>query len=710
MPNFKPDWRVRRNRWRSAAKLLLHLAAVAIVYRLTFPGHHRWLWLAVVAYYWFFYARMIRFAFWTVDTLRVIEQAWATSPLARLERLADPGRWPDFVILVPAFGSGRCIQTVAAILAEQEYPRDRWRAIFVSEQREDSAAAQSASTAAIDILAAIRKKAAPSSVPLADAALLLYLADDARAAPVEYMKLFGLETSRLSAAWADLLTRLAARGLAPGAEVPETGRRLLSTLMDRSTRANAATAAQISAMMGIPHHSDSLASGAHVWTAVRTPRHLAGALRNARDVLAAPPDPGLRARLLSGDFPTKLASAFSRENPSTGDAIDATLARLRCPNLVHFRRPPGKRNKASALNFGHDQARENGWLHDNTNIMVLDSDSFLPARALALTAIEILADPEPNVIRQLLPVTTTNFNGRNWFVRTIIAADSMAAPGRWAANVRRGVRSDLTAGSGVVIPASFLAYLTREYGEAWNTGIICEDARMIIGQYAVMDGVRKCTKMVPAYVLEGAPEQERLWPTYVAFWRQRVRWALGGMDEIFCLLGVPLRRTRIASSDFRPMPARSGAVIASSMRKLRLLLAWAKEHLWWSGIVLAPVLWLAGEMTCGAPPWPARLAGYVCLFLVPGLLLQGLFRRKVAPLIPGGVSRWQLVELLFALILMAVPYILPVLFAQLVCLAGQRSWLAEWNPATPKPGSQLAMNEKNKSDQTLLVTASRKES
>jgi cellulose synthase/poly-beta-1,6-N-acetylglucosamine synthase-like glycosyltransferase len=710
-PNIDPDWRVHRNRPWSATKMLLHLLAIAAVNYLTFPGHRKWIWLSVVAYYWFFYARMIRFALWTSDTLKVIQQASAGCPMTRLKRLADPARWPEFVVLVPAFGAGRCIQTVAAILAEQDYPTDRWMAIFVSDESESTTLMDSAAKAAADIQAAIRKKTALKSVPIADAALLLYLADDQRESAVAYLNLFGLRRRQLARAWADLLTLLVARGVSPGLEVPEDAQRLLSELMEQNAKSNATTVANISSMMGIKQLSGSLAAWAHVWAAVKTPRDLPDTLRIAlRETGNQTPDRALRARLLSDEYLSRIAAAFIRENPSTSDAINATLARLNMPNLVHFQRPEGKRNKASALNFALGQAMRQGWLGDNTHIMVLDSDSFLPGRALALSALEIVRDPEPNVIRQLLPVTTTNFNGRNWFVRTIIAADSLAAPGRWAGSVRTQVRSDLQAGSGVVIPASFLAYLTREYGEAWNTDIICEDARMIISQYAILDGGTKRTKMVPAYVLEGAPEQERVWPTYVAFWRQRVRWALGGMDEIACLLRVPMRRILIGSCDFLPMPPRPWMAVTAEIRKLHLLLAWSKEHLCWSGIALAPILWLAAEVACGAPPWPARFAGYLCLLLVPGVLLEGLFQRQIAPLIPGGVSRGQLIQLFFALILVSVPFILPVVFAQLVCVVGLRNWLAKWNPATPKPGSQLAMGEKNKSDQTLLVTASEKES
>jgi len=703
------EWRVPRSPMQSSVRMLLHCCAIVAVYNLTFPGHHRWIWLFTVTYYWFFYARMIRFALWTSETLGIIHRASASSPTAQLRRLAEPGDWPEFVVLVPAFGAGRCIQTVATILVEQDYPRVRWRGVLVSDDSEDKAAVERSRAAATDIQEGIRAQAPPESLPVSEAALVLYLSDRAPATSLDYVRLFGLPPRKAAEAWADLLTLLVARGIAPGADVPGSARNLLAELMERTARSNAKSAADISAMMGIRRHSVSLAMKEQIWTTPRTPRDLAGALETAvrggsRDALT-----GLRARLLSAGGWDRIAAAYSEANPSTSDAIEDILARLDSPHLIHCRRPSGKRNKASALNFGLDQAAKRGWLHRNTHIMVLDSDSFLPTNALALSAMEIVRDPEANVIRQLLPVTSTNFNGRNWFVQTIIAADSMASPGRWAANVRTQTRSDLTAGSGVVIPALFLNYLIETYGEAWDSGIICEDARMIISHYAILDGVTKLTKMVPAFVLEGAPEQKRVWPTYVAFWRQRVRWALGGMDEFVSLMQVPVRRLLVRSYDFTPILAGPWLVLTAELRKLRLLVSWLKEHVWWSGISLAPLLWLAAESFCGVPRRPARVLGYLCLFLVPGLLLQCLFKRHVAPLIPGGVSRWQLLELLFALVCMSVPFILPVVFAQLVCLTGQRGRLAGWNPATPKPGSQFAMGRKSETHQTLLVTDSGKE-
>ena len=163
-----PDWRIPRNPLWFAVRMLLHFCVIVAVFELTFPGRRAWLWLLTVAYYWFFYARMIRFAVWTSDTLRLIQRASEFSPVAQLRKLAKLADWPDFIVLIPAFGAGRCIQTVAAILAEQDYPAGRWNAIFVSDEPELAAAAERAEEAAMAIQNAVRARSAPKSLPVAE--------------------------------------------------------------------------------------------------------------------------------------------------------------------------------------------------------------------------------------------------------------------------------------------------------------------------------------------------------------------------------------------------------------------------------------------------------------------------------------------------------------------------------------------------------------
>lgn len=80
---------------------------------------------------------------------------------------------------MPAFGAGRCIQTVATILVEQDYPRARWRGVLVSDESEDEAAVERSRAAATDIQEGIRAQVPPESLPVSEAALVLYLSDRA---------------------------------------------------------------------------------------------------------------------------------------------------------------------------------------------------------------------------------------------------------------------------------------------------------------------------------------------------------------------------------------------------------------------------------------------------------------------------------------------------------------------------------------------------
>jgi cellulose synthase/poly-beta-1,6-N-acetylglucosamine synthase-like glycosyltransferase len=686
-PSCDLDWQVGRSRVRRAAMAPLHLAGIGLLYFWSFPGRHWWVWLAMVAYYWFFYHRLLRFAVWTADTLGLIARAAASHPLERLRAVAPVAEWPRFVLFVPAYRSPRCIGTVVRILQYLQYPRNLWRVVIVTDQAEIEAQAARNHAIAEDVREAVRLARAPSRVSPAQAALILHAADRGGLPSLDYVSAFGMSPRATTDAWAEFLLELQDRGYSPDDGVPAEARKWLAEAASETAHAAARAAGDLAEAVNLPAgcvvSPDPCGGMRRPSRAVHRALHRACAARSRSE----------ESRLSAPGKLNSLEQVCSQLNPSTTEAVESCLAGAE-GRFSHFVRPPGPRNKAAALNYAFCACQSRGWLDGGTHVMVLDSDSHLHTGSLALTALEILQDPEPNVIRQLLPVTTTNFNGRNWLVRTIIAADSMAAPGRWASNVRVQARADLTAGSGVVIPASLLRYLASEYGEPWDTAIICEDARMILSQYALLDGVCKKTRFVPSYVLEGAPEQDGVWQTYRAFWSQRVRWAIGGMDEVAALWRAPLRTCLTDSRDFRPMAAPRRARGVARARRFLLMAVWLKEHLWWSGIILAPVLWLAAEAACGAPGLAVRCLGLAVLAGVPAALLRAIFTRHVARLIPGGVSSWQVAGLFFSLLLTALFFVLPVAWAQLLCLTGVRRRLAAtgWNPGTPKPGSRLDMD------------------
>src|SRR5207249_4205226 len=104
-----PDWRVRRSWPAAVARLICHVLGITVVHLLSFPGQHEWFWLASVSYYWFFYFRILRFAWWTSDTLGLITRTAQGRPSERLHELAPRKPWPRFLLFVPAWGSARCI-------------------------------------------------------------------------------------------------------------------------------------------------------------------------------------------------------------------------------------------------------------------------------------------------------------------------------------------------------------------------------------------------------------------------------------------------------------------------------------------------------------------------------------------------------------------------------------------------------------------------
>jgi cellulose synthase/poly-beta-1,6-N-acetylglucosamine synthase-like glycosyltransferase len=688
-----PQWAVQPCIGEAFWRLAVHLLAVGILYRLTFPGRHGWVWVCAVSYYWIFYSRMIEFALWTQNTLRLLHNVNRTSQPSLLAKSGRAWQWPRFVVLVPAYGAGKCIQTVTQVLNMQQYPRHLWRALFVTDLPECDRIASEGANSASDVIECVTKRRIPNTLALHEAAALLYSIDGGRAPALAYILVFSACGPAATEAWAKLLLRLEAAGL-PDLTVSPNLRMELSQYVNRSREAAAAISAQLRTMLGFPAGAKNGDPTRHLLQPrLRISRVLLRALqselpKHSRPQQMETTSQMVRSRLLGRpDLADRVRAAYQDLNPSTAAAIECELEALRAPNFAQVTRPPGTRNKAAALNFGLAEAEQRGWIDDSTYVMVLDSDSFLHTGALAATANELLRDPEPNVIRQLLPITTTNFNGTNWLVQSIIAADSIGSPGRWARSVRRQSRPDLTAGSGVVIPVAVLRFIRQVYGEAWDSRIICEDARMILSQYALLDGVRKKTKFVPSFVLEGAPEDKTLWSTYMAFWRQRIRWAIGGMDEVSSILRAPSKRLFVNSHDFRPYSPCSYERILAEARRLRLALAWLVDHIWWSGMILAPFLWPLAEFVCGRTHWLERTTAIALLVMVPGLMLCFVFLPYIGPLTPGGIRSRKLFQLFFCLLISDSARLCPVLVGQILWITGWRRFLAQrqWNPATPKP-------------------------
>ena len=691
-PAYKPAWLSPTSWLRAGSIRAAHVAMIVLICAATWPQHYGVFWAAAVGYYYGLYARMITFCLWTRSSLDLIARTLTTAPRERLEESEpDITRWPRFLLLIPGYRSASSMPAVGTILANQDYPRQLWRAVFISDQHEEDEVTDQNRQIAGDLYRAVDHRQLPRDMPVSDAALTLFLADDGRASSLVYLRLFMPNDKRLVVAWGQMLLSLVLRGRALESTLAPDIRGLVEGIagraMDLASRNSdgimQTTGCRIDDPYRLGPSSRLAASLAHEeLRRTRTGRQLCSRLL---EPAAASGDwkeecTALRERVLGdGALRERIQELCITANPSTGAAMQTRLAELGHPGLYHFLRPPLGRAKPAALNAGLEYAVQRSWLQDeNTSVVVLDSDSMLHRSALAVAAHEILCDPEPNVIRQCLPITTLNFNFRNWLVKGIIACDAMGAPGRWARSVRTQSRADLTAGSGVVIPFSLLRYLRDTYGEAWDSGVICEDARMIISQYSILDGASKRTKMIPAFVLEAAPESSQgVLKTYGVFWRQRLRWAFGGMDEVAALWHVSLNRLLVSSTDFRPMEGTIPQKARAIGRKNRLLFLWLADHLWWGATALAPVLWIAAELLCRPSHSPVYAGVCILSFALPLWLLLVVFKRNVVPLIPGGIARnpkWVLVQTYCWMCMASSFYVWPVVAAQMACLLHVR-WL-----------------------------------
>ena len=162
----------------------------------------------------------------------------------------------------------------------------------------------------------------------------------------------------------------------------------------------------------------------------------------------------------------------------------------------------------------------------------------------------------------------------------------MGAVGKWAKSVRRQIKPDLHAGSGVVVPAVLMQYLEDLNGKPWDETTLTEDARLIVGQYGMMDGVTNRTQPVPSYLVEAVPEDGSFVGTYRRFWDQRSRWATGGYDETFYMWQASDRLvTAVYDKDSRQWTS-AGRLSTEQVRLARMrrgirIVSWIWDHFVW---------------------------------------------------------------------------------------------------------------------------------
>ena len=293
-----------------------------------------------------------------------------------------------------------------------------------------------------------------------------------------------------------------------------------------------------------------------------------------------------------------------------------------------------------------------------------------------------------NVVRQIAPISTSNYAGNNAFVKLVGCLDTLGSMGKWARSTRTLERPDLPAGSGLVIPAPLLEHLRRTRGSPWDGTTITEDARLVISDYGLLDGATQRTKFVPVHLLEAVPEGPTVLGVFKQYWAQRMRWASGGPDEIRQLLRA-FRTDHLyvntRSPDGRFQLRRRGRwerMLARS-RHLWMLLRWTGDHFWWGpGYGLAPLVWLTFDFFYPTPRL-FRIIGCSMLFGLPAWTLFGVFRR-FAPFVPGGLQWQDLIRLYLTALLLALFLPWPVMHTHILYLLGRTSRFKGW-AATPKP-------------------------
>jgi len=379
--------------------------------------------------------------------------------------------------------------------------------------------------------------------------------------------------------------------------------------------------------------------------------------------------------------------------PSTQEVVRQTIADLPHTNIHHL--DPLKRGyKPGALNVVYHKIKEEGLIDNPENIyfIIIDSDSLLPSHALKTIAQEVNQKDQSQAILQMASIPTANFFSEGWYSKFVSFADGIGALGKWARSTRRQLKPDLHAGSGVVVPATLVRFIEEKTGGPWDESTLTEDARLIIGQFGMMNGVSNKTKMAPVFLIEAVPGEESFWSTYKAFWNQRRRWTTGGYDEFFYMLSSPhwLRHTRFNSFSARWEVYRpdTWSRLEFRFRQFHRLYLWVWDHfIWGIGGFIALTHWLFISMVIAAPSATIRWIGLTALLLIP-LVFLFTSARQLSWFIPGGLSIRRMCLLYFQSFVAIWIYCLPVVVTQFICIFGLRSKFIEWKP-TKKPRYQF---------------------
>ncbi|MFC1661604.1 hypothetical protein ACFL3S_09160 [Gemmatimonadota bacterium] len=706
-----PGWREWTEPTSLASRWVLRIAFLAalvgcfLVSRLGFAETGvGWLWGIVAAFYLVFYWRIAGFTYWAHATYRRLARALANSSVESETPIVSPTRpFPVIHILIAAYEAQESIPAVIRAIGNQDYPKDRYHAWIVTERKERDA------KEAHRIHLLTQAEADLASGRVSDSMRQIYwLAESMTAGTlVEWCTLIldpggplrGYLGNRDAASMlmSDLLRRSFAMSDCPEALVTEWTRlgigKIGRWLLLREGKKAASILERVSAdferLLGsrdvyrtgdIEREIVQRAVSRWTW------RWFAHRLRTRLEIKGAQPLPPPLERL------TPILEATTL---STQASVSAAIRESGFSN-VHLLDPYGRGFKPGALNHAYQHLRDNGHLKEEHQgealLLIIDSDSLLPDHALSAVAEEVKTEGRPTPVMQLASVPTANFFSGGWYSRFVSLADSIGAVGKWSRSTRQRQKPDLHAGSGVVIPTSLAEYLDRQQDGPWTDTTLTEDARIIIGQFGMMNHGRNLTRMVPAYLLEAVPASGSFLETYRSFWNQRRRWTTGGYDEAVYLWGLPdwvlfSRFEADTGTWVQECPAAWPRVQARG-RQFRRWAVWVWDHFWWGvggGIILTH--WWMVSLMVAAPNRTIAALGLAALLLTP-LLYLVLLTRYVTLFTPGGMSVYTRV-VLYGLCFIAIwLYVLPVVVIQIFCLVGQRSEMLDWRP-TQKPRFQL---------------------
>ncbi|HEX8072434.1 MAG TPA: glycosyltransferase [Pyrinomonadaceae bacterium] len=656
------------------------------------------LWGGVLCFYFFFYRRMAQALYWSASTFRLLRECHPNK--AAVRESLPPGELPTFHILIAAYEAGDSIGPVLKAAAHQDYPEERyyiWAITEHSEQLKKDARVKK-------LLGGPQGVARAGSPP--DSLLPFFWRCrsqelgtlEAWSAEVAAGSLRGFLTQ--PGVWSlvleDLLLRLlraadreavyAADVLAP-LQLRGREARVIELELRRLEARVARTADDFVRLLGRADVCERGDLEAQLVGQVVGTRRLARVGKRLCRRLAGP---SVKAEWPDADAMQRTAAALT---PSTQEVIRQLAGELNHPHVRHLD-PRNRGFKPGALNAAFRQIRAEGLLAEPENVyfVIIDADSLLPAHALAAAAREIRRGDHPPALLQMTSIPTANFYNGGWYSKFIAFADAIGAVGKWARSTRRRLKPDLQAGSGVVVPATLSQFIEAQTGFAWDETTLTEDARLIIGQFGMMNGVRNKTRMVPVFLLEAVPAGESFRRTYQSFWNQRRRWSVGGFDELFYLLRCPrwLRHTR-----FNPVTHRweqyapaTAERVKTRLRQLHRAGLWLWDHFIWGigGFIVLTHWWLISVAVRG-PGGTIRAAGLATLLLSP-LLFVAVSGRQLAWFIPGGLSARRMCLLYLQSFLAIWLYCLPAVATQLACIFGFRSRIVEWKP-TQKPRYQL---------------------